>query len=42
MSTATKASQFQVDAERKAFDREHRRKIRFNIGKYDAAVSNGM
>ena len=42
MTTATKASQFQLDAEKKAFDREHRRKIRFNIGKYDAAVSNGM
>lgn len=39
---ATKASQFQLDAERKAFDREHRRKIRFNIGKYDAAVSTGL
>ncbi|MBO2008650.1 LutB/LldF family L-lactate oxidation iron-sulfur protein [Hymenobacter negativus] len=42
MTNATKASQFQLDAERKAFDREHRRKIRFNIGKYDAAVSAGM
>ena len=37
-----KAQQFQKDAEAKAFDREHRRKIRFNIGKYDAAVSAGM
>src|SRR5919112_1086674 len=37
-----KAQQFQKDAEAKAFDREHRRKIRFNIGKYDAAVSTGM
>jgi L-lactate dehydrogenase complex protein LldF len=42
MTNATKASQFQLDAEAKAFDREHRRKIRFNIGKYDAAVSAGM
>jgi L-lactate dehydrogenase complex protein LldF len=42
MTTATKASQFQLDAEHKAFDREHRRKIRFNIGKYDAAVSTGL
>ena len=42
MTTATKASQFQLDAETKAFDREHRRKIRFNIGKYDAAVGIGM
>ena len=37
-----KADQFLLDAETKAFDREHRRKIRFNIGKYDAAVSAGM
>jgi L-lactate dehydrogenase complex protein LldF len=37
-----KAEQFQKDAETKAFDREHRRKIRFNIGKYDAAVSAGL
>jgi len=42
MTNATKANQFQLDAERKAFDREHRRKIRFNIGKYDAAVSGGL
>ena len=37
-----KAAQFQLDAETKAFDLEHRRKIRFNIGKYDAAVALGM
>ena len=37
-----KAEQFQIDSASKAFDREHRRKIRFNIGKYDAAVGNGM
>ena len=37
-----KAEQFLKDAETKAFDREHRRKIRFNIGKYDAAVSAGL
>ena len=36
------ALQFQADAERKAFDLEHRRKIRFNIGKYDAAVRTGL
>ncbi|GAB3575527.1 lactate utilization protein B [Hymenobacter daeguensis] len=42
MTNAPKAAQFQLDAERKAFDREHRRKIRFNIGKYDAAVSAGL
>ena len=37
-----KAAQFQEDSSHKAFDREHRRKIRFNIGKYDAAVSAGL
>jgi L-lactate dehydrogenase complex protein LldF len=37
-----KAEQFLKDAELKAFDREHRRKIRFNIGKYNAAVETGM
>jgi L-lactate dehydrogenase complex protein LldF len=42
MTNISKAAQFQHDAEAKAFDREHRRKIRFNIGKYDAAVSAGM
>ena len=38
----TKSTAFQTDAEAKAFDLEHRRKIRFNIGKYDAAVQNGL
>ncbi|MBC6991447.1 MULTISPECIES: LutB/LldF family L-lactate oxidation iron-sulfur protein [Hymenobacter] len=38
----TKVAQFLTDAERKAFDLEHRRKIRFNIGKYNAAVETGM
>ncbi|GAC1601866.1 MAG: LutB/LldF family L-lactate oxidation iron-sulfur protein [Hymenobacter sp.] len=42
MTQSSKAAQFQHDAEAKAFDREHRRKIRFNIGKYDAAVSAGL
>ncbi|MGI4833832.1 MAG: LutB/LldF family L-lactate oxidation iron-sulfur protein [Janthinobacterium lividum] len=37
-----KSTQFQHDAEAKAFDLEHRRKIRFNIGKYDAAVAAGL
>ena len=37
-----KATQFLQDAESKAFDLEHRRKIRFNIGKYNAAVTTGM
>ncbi|GGK83815.1 LutB/LldF family L-lactate oxidation iron-sulfur protein [Rufibacter glacialis] len=39
---STKLKQFLLDAENKAFDLEHRRKIRFNIGKYNAAVQNGM
>ncbi|RFP66302.1 iron-sulfur cluster-binding protein [Hymenobacter lapidiphilus] len=38
----TKAAQFLVDTDRKAFDLEHRRKIRFNIGKYNTAVTTGM
>ncbi|TYZ12515.1 iron-sulfur cluster-binding protein [Hymenobacter lutimineralis] len=38
----TKPSQFQRDSEAKAFDLEHRRKIRFNIGKYNAAVQTGL
>ena len=37
-----KAQAFQLDAEAKAFDLDHRRKIRFNIGKYDAAVALGL
>ncbi|RZK26633.1 MAG: lactate utilization protein, partial [Hymenobacter sp.] len=37
-----KSTAFLQDAETKAFDLEHRRKIRFNIGKYDAAVSAGL
>jgi L-lactate dehydrogenase complex protein LldF len=39
---ATKASQFLLDSDTKAFDLEHRRKIRFNIGKYNAAVQTGL
>ncbi|KAA9331491.1 iron-sulfur cluster-binding protein [Hymenobacter busanensis] len=42
MPTVAKASQFLVDSDRKAFDLEHRRKIRFNIGKYNAAVETGL
>ncbi|WP_188557949.1 LutB/LldF family L-lactate oxidation iron-sulfur protein [Hymenobacter glacieicola] len=38
----TKARQFLTDSDRKAFDLEHRRKIRFNIGKYNAAVQTGL
>lgn len=37
----TYASQFLNDSETKAFDLEHRRKIRFNIGKYDHSVEIG-
>jgi len=33
---------FLQEAESKAFDREHRRKIKFNIGKYNTAVENGL
>ncbi|MFZ7117450.1 MAG: LUD domain-containing protein, partial [Bacteroidota bacterium] len=35
------SEKFLVDAKRVAFDLEHRRKIRFNIGKYDLAVDKG-
>ncbi|WP_192822935.1 LutB/LldF family L-lactate oxidation iron-sulfur protein [Rufibacter sp. LB8] len=38
----TKLKQFLLDSETKAFDLDHRQKIRFNIGKYNAAVQNGM
>ena len=37
-----KSAQFLVDSDHKAFDLEHRRKIRFNIGKYNAAVQTGL
>ncbi|MBO3272791.1 LutB/LldF family L-lactate oxidation iron-sulfur protein [Hymenobacter defluvii] len=37
-----KFTQFLADSESKAFDLEHRRKIRFNIGKYNAAVQTGL
>jgi len=36
-----KAAQFKIDAEKTAFDREHRRKIKFNISRYDNAVLSG-
>lgn len=32
---------FIQDAEKKAFDKEHRRKINFNMGKYESAVKLG-
>lgn len=35
------ATRFQKDAEKKVFDREHRRKILFNIDKYDTKVLEG-
>ncbi|QNH61942.1 LutB/LldF family L-lactate oxidation iron-sulfur protein [Hymenobacter sediminicola] len=41
-TSANKAAQFLADSDAKAFDLEHRRKIRFNIGKYNAAVSTGL
>lgn len=33
--------QFLIDSEVKAFDLEHRKKLKFNIGRYDAAVVKG-
>lgn len=35
------AAKFNQDAEKVAFDKEHRKRINFNIGKYDAAVLLG-
>lgn len=40
MSTASE--HFIQDADKKAFDKEHRKKINFNIGKYEAAVKQGV
>lgn len=37
-----KLKQFLLDSENKAFDLDHRQKIRFNIGKYNFAVKNGL
>jgi len=34
-------NQFNKEAEKIAFDRKHRDKIKFNISKYDAAVIQG-
>jgi L-lactate dehydrogenase complex protein LldF len=39
MSTASE--HFLQDADKKVFDKEHRRKINFNIGKYENSVKNG-
>lgn len=36
------AEEFLVASEDKAFDKDHRRIINFNIGRYDAAVSRGL
>lgn len=36
------AEEFVVAAENKAFDLDHRKIINYNIGKYDAAVHNGL
>lgn len=36
------AEEFLVASEDKAFDRDHRRIINYNIGKYDAAVNRGL
>lgn len=37
----SEASTFAKESERKAFDLEHRRKINFNMGRYDQAVAQG-
>lgn len=42
MAVSAKHQQFLDDSEVKAFDVAHRRTIRFNIGKYDAAVQQGL
>ena len=42
MAVSAKHQQFLDASEVKAFDRSHRRTIRFNIGKYDAAVQQGL
>jgi L-lactate dehydrogenase complex protein LldF len=36
------AEEFLVDSEVKAFDKDHRRIINFNMGRYDAAVERGL
>ena len=41
MEKEKKSEEFLLEADRKAFDLEHRRKINFNIGKYNDAVKNG-
>ncbi len=38
----SKLKQFLQDAETKAFDQSHRATIKFNIGKYNAAVQRGL
>ena len=38
----SKLKQFLLDAETKSFDQGHRATIRFNIGKYNAAVQRGL
>ena len=42
MAVSAKHQQFLNASEVKAFDRAHRKTIRFNIGKYDAAVEQGL
>ncbi|MBB6613119.1 iron-sulfur cluster-binding protein [Pontibacter sp. Tf4] len=38
----SKLKQFLLDAETKSFDQNHRATIKFNIGKYNAAVQRGL
>ena len=42
MNVLSKASQFQHDVEKKSFDQKHRSTIKFNIGKYNTAVTKGL
>ncbi len=35
------SEKFTQDADKKAFDKEHRRKINFNMGKYESSVKSG-
>jgi len=39
---SVKLKQFLQDAEDKSFDLDHRQKIKYNIGKYNVAVKNGL
>ncbi len=38
----SRLTEFLEESEKKTFDLDHRKKIRFNIGKYNASVASGM